>query len=413
MKSPNNITNDNTMVSLVIDDESLYEMREAVAAVQVGNPAATFVKFILTDDKPNGNKQRIPVEEFENLIKTGVFMPIKKAKGYIARGHENSQPIGVITHLRQLANKIIGLAALWSYDNNNDVAEIKARLSNGAPVNLSWEILYDRSDLDQDGVENLRGVALYGATIVGDPAYGGRTPILAMASKWGPAYLKKLPDENFLFVSEDSVRKYPYIDIDGNVDSEELRKIIDTPTIIDEEELRSALVAKAQDILDSLTSSSSTDTMEDSTLDVNELEAKVAELELKVQELTETISAKDEAISSINDELTSLREYKATIEANEARANKLASIKQKFADRGIFKDDSYFADNGDSLIAMDERTFDFVLQELAAFAALTAQAPNNDKQSEASSQIPPLQESDISLGSIKDIGKALRILDVK
>lgn len=155
---------------------------EAFAAISL-NPAVSWAKFILTDDKPNANKQRVPLEEFDNIIKTGIFMPIKMAVGEIADGHSDSLPLGVITHLKKVNNQIHGLAALWERERPEDIEYIKNRYKNGEQLQLSWELLYTDSAIKEDGSAiDLLGVALRAVTLVGMPAYQGRTPIIAVAA---------------------------------------------------------------------------------------------------------------------------------------------------------------------------------------------------------------------------------------
>jgi hypothetical protein len=145
------------------------------------NPLIRWAKFILTDDKPNGNGKAISKNEFSNLVNTGVHQPIKMATGVIKDGHEDSFPIGVITNLTIEDDKIVGLAALWSEERPEDVEYIKEKFDNGEPLNLSWEVKYTESEF-VGAVEYLKNVALRAATLVGRPAYQGRTPILAVAS---------------------------------------------------------------------------------------------------------------------------------------------------------------------------------------------------------------------------------------
>jgi hypothetical protein len=167
------------------------EDKEAFSAINL-NPAVTWTKFVLTDDRPNANKQRVPAEEFENLIKTGVYMPIKMAQGGIKDGHDESRPIGVITHLKKFKNQVIGLAALWSKENPEDVELVKSMYNDKRQLQLSWEILFANSNLTEEGVEELRDTALRAVTLVGMPAYEGRTPILEVAGK----HEDKLEDES-------------------------------------------------------------------------------------------------------------------------------------------------------------------------------------------------------------------------
>ena len=155
---------------------------EAFASVNL-NPTVTWAKFILTDDQPNGNKQRIQQSEFTNLITTGVFMPIKVAEGAIAEGHKNATPLGVISHLKTVKNQVYGLAALWNKERPDEIKAIKKKHANKEALQLSWEVTYADSSLDEDGITDLKDVSLWGVTLVGMPAYKGRTPIIALAEE--------------------------------------------------------------------------------------------------------------------------------------------------------------------------------------------------------------------------------------
>jgi hypothetical protein len=166
-----------------INFETNLTLVDEVAEASISlNPLFRWAKFVLTDDLPNGNKKRIPREEFANIIRTGLYTPIKMKLGGISRGHEFSVPLGVITNLAEEENTVVGLAALWEKEREADVNLIKSMKDNQLPVNISWELYHSDSSLEEDGVEAYRGVVLRAATIVGEPAYKGRTPILKMAS---------------------------------------------------------------------------------------------------------------------------------------------------------------------------------------------------------------------------------------
>lgn len=167
-------------VQLNIEDDE--EFNKAFAALSL-NPTIKWIKFVLTDDKANANKQRIPKDEFTNLIKTGVHMPIKMGMGYIRKGHEFAVPIGTITGLAEQNDQIIGIAALWTREHENEINIIEAMKNDENSPQISWEILYRESSIDEDGVEDLRGTVLSAATVVGDPAYQGRTRIVQVASR--------------------------------------------------------------------------------------------------------------------------------------------------------------------------------------------------------------------------------------
>lgn len=159
--------------------EMSFEQAEATAAVNT-NQSVAWAKFVLTDDKPNNNKQRIPIEEYDNLITTGILMPIKMAQQNPAGNHPDSRPIGVIANLKKEGNLILGLAALWEKENPEDVRLLREMYGAGKPLQLSWEIMYADST-DEDGVQCLKDTALRSTVIVGNPAYAGRTPIIALA----------------------------------------------------------------------------------------------------------------------------------------------------------------------------------------------------------------------------------------
>lgn len=166
-------------VKLISDELEIEEMA-ASASISL-NPNVSWMKFLLTDDRHNANKQRIPREEFANVLRTGLFMPLKMAYGEISEGHANTFPLGVMTHLKTEGNSIEALAALWNKERNEDVEFLRNRYSEGKGIDISWELTYTDEDTEDDGVA-LRNVSMNAATIVGMPAYQGRTPALALSS---------------------------------------------------------------------------------------------------------------------------------------------------------------------------------------------------------------------------------------
>lgn len=168
-----------TQIELIEQD-----LTEAEAAVSL-NPYFQWAKIIVTDDLPNLNNQRIPLDEFANIIKTGVSTPIKMTFAKVSDGHKEAMGkiIGTITQLMQEENKIVALAALWKKERPNDIEMLKDMYNRGTPPNVSWEISFAESQKEDTGVEALYGTALTGLAIVGNPAYAGRTAFVAMASK--------------------------------------------------------------------------------------------------------------------------------------------------------------------------------------------------------------------------------------
>jgi len=421
-----------SVVQLLSNEDVEKQFGEAIASVVAADQVVTWAKFILTDDKPNGNKQRVPIEEFDNIIKSGVYMPIKMALGEIKDGHEDAKPIGVITNLTKLGNKVIALAALWDHERNDDVSTIKSRVNSGQPVNVSWEILYGNSRIE-DGITALLDVMLKAVTIVGIPAYAGRTQLLAVAAKdkkWSPAYIQRLPDNSFLLKTTDGIRYFAYRDETGKIDPSRFPDIMDeiAKAPLPENELKSirhqvkklsTMITSDASLLEVLSEEGDIDT-EEYKLDTKELESKVSELEAKLALANDTLLAKEKeaadalalaeqtkkSVETLEQELTPLRQFKEETEAVAAKATKLSGIKAKFGELGLVKDEQYFVDNTEKLLSMDEGSFDFMLQEMVAFKS-------DGKQSgEAGLKLPKVPvlsgEKDGNLSDPKELAAALR-----
>lgn len=266
------------------------DVDEAFASVSL-NPTFRWCKFILTDDQPNLNKRRIPQDEFENLIKTGIFAPIKMEKSQIG-DHEGSTPIGTITALKKENNYIKGIAALWSKERPEDVAMIKQAYDDGQPLNLSWEVLCEEKVEEPDGVFALKNTALRATTFVRLPAYAGRTPILEVSSAQ------------------------------------------EEQTISEDTELE----------------------------DLEQAKTRIAELEA-------LLAQKDSELAQLKSDNESLASFKNEIEAERIKVEKLESIRTKFVEAGITKEEAYFDTNSEKLLSMDENALDFMLQELVSFAS--------------------------------------------
>ncbi len=310
IKTTNIVTD---IVQLNIETDKLDFPKEVLAAISK-NPTLRWIKFVLTDDAPNANKQRIPKEEFSNLVKTGIHMPIKMSQGYIREGHEYSVPIGSITSLVERDHFVEGIAGLWGKEYPGEVnllQELSA--SDSENPQLSWEILYRGSKIEDDGTEVFLDTALAAATVVGMPAYEGRTPITLMASKESKS--------------------------DYKIKTEELNKM--------EEELK-------------------------------KLQSRVLELEAESKTLTDslaslkeehdTLKAERDTLSTEKDELA---EFKAEIEAAKEKEEKLERVKSLFSESGVelpaeFLDDD---EKREKLLAMDITQLEFLMHDLAIFAS--------------------------------------------
>jgi hypothetical protein len=378
---------------------------EAEAAISL-NPLYQWVKLVVCDDIPNGNKQQIEEAEFPNLIKTGISSPIKMADKKISDGHGAAfgHPIGVISQLKQEGNKLLALAALWKKERPEDVSMLKDMYTSGNPPNVSWEISYSESEL-VDGVEKLKGCILNGLAIVGMPAYQGRTPFIAMSSLdveevtaelgeaavWTRAFIDTLSDSAFLYTEDGgskdgegkitprSLRHFPYRDKTGKIDLPHLRNALASiPQSNVPDDVKTKLENKAKKLLQEANSSTEDNNIEmEKTLEQLEAELKVAQDALAAKQLELDAKAAEFAelktkLETIEPEYTTLKDFKASIDTEKEKVEKLTSIKNKFKEAGLDKDEAYFTEKEETLLKLEEAELDFMIQELAAFKVSSA-----------------------------------------
>lgn len=158
-------------------------LAEFVTEASQHNPDLGWLEFVLTDSKPNANKQGIPAEAFSRLVETGLYMPVKIAEDGIRMDHSNALPLGPITKLESNAEQVKGKAAIWKRERPNIYSLLKDMRDEGEAINISWELAYTQSSEDENGVTWLQDPRLLAATVVGNPAYGGRTQVFSMASE--------------------------------------------------------------------------------------------------------------------------------------------------------------------------------------------------------------------------------------
>ena len=419
---------------LEVDNVEVTDSDKELAASISDNSLISWTKFVLTDSSPNANYQRIPKSEFPSLVRTGVNMPLKMAAGEIRDGHDGATPLGVITNLTVEGNQILALAALWSAERPADISYIKEKLAAKEPVSVSWELLYTDS-VFAEGIEDIYGITLRAATVVGRPAYEDRTPVLAVAArskkkkittprKWSQPYLEQLPDSAFLLIGRERgneiSRLFPYRDLSGNVDVSRLQKsLADTADSNLSENVLKGVRAKAKRLLlvieeaDASVHDESDTILEENTL--NEIEELTGKVEALTNELaaekTKLASAEEkvQTFEQLSEEVNSLREFKAKIVEAEERASKLLNIKTKFEEAGIEKDETYFDEKADVLLGLADESLDFMIQEMKSFSA---KSDEDDDTEGAASKIPNLT-SGANRVAKQDIVEALRNYEKK
>ena len=314
------------MIQYNIDNSE--KVNESFASLLL-NPNVTWAKFILTDDEPNGNKIRIPKEEFSNIINSGIHMPIKMTLGKI-EGHEASMPIGVITHLKEVANRIEGLAALWNSERPEDIGLLKEKKDNDETLNISWEIGYTMTTDSEkyEGVMDLYHTVLKAATLVETPAYEGRTTILALA---------------------------------------EMEK----------------------------------KDMEEKELKIKELEKSLTELQEEKEGLLEKLNSSLASVEELSTEVDGLKEFKSEVESERELAEKMASIRLQFTEAGIEKDEEYFVENSETLLALDEGSLKFLIAEVLAFGKEVEKAKEEAELEEKAEKLPPIVGEEDKLDASK------------
>lgn len=152
------------------------------ASASETNPLQSVIEFVFTDFSPNKNRQGVPQAEAINIIKTGMYMPVKvNFLGEEVAAHKNAVPIGPIIELKEDEDRVIGKAIIWKDEYADLVAYLEKASASEGGVQFSWELYYRNSTKDADGIQWLEGIVVAGIAIVDDPAYSGRTPLLSFA----------------------------------------------------------------------------------------------------------------------------------------------------------------------------------------------------------------------------------------
>lgn len=154
------------------------------ASANQAHPLQTNLDFIFTDFHPNKNRQGVPVSEASNIMTTGLNQPVKvNFTGGKVRGHSSAVPVGPIISMEQQGDKIIGRAIIWKDEYPDLTAYLEEASKDTEGVQFSWELYYQSAEADNSGVNWLQGCIVAATTIVADPAYAGRTHLLALAEE--------------------------------------------------------------------------------------------------------------------------------------------------------------------------------------------------------------------------------------
>lgn len=300
------------------------------------NPMQTYVRFVLTDDKPNANGIRIPKEEFMNLVNSGIFMPIKMALvTEDFKGHFNSVPLGVIAHLEisDSGDEVIGVGVLWNEEFEDEIAVIKERVNKGK-AQLSWEIAFTDEEVERteegERVRVLKGTFLRATTVVDFPAYQGRTPIIEVDTEDDSTHhddRKKKKRKKKKKKSEDIEIETEEVEVEIEVDIE-----IET----DEDEIEESKPIKLP------VETFAGDQEKEKEKNVEKLQKEFDELQEKFDVQTEKLSTETSLVETRDTELQVLQEaneelveYKEAIEAEKERQASIEALRNQFTEAGV------------------------------------------------------------------------------
>jgi len=417
------------------------EELEAFAAEE--DPTKAWIHFIFTDDKSNDNNQRVPVEEFESIVKSGKFMPIKKVAGAEREAdHEGAIPMGAIASLKRVLgenkNTIEGLGTLWKREFPEDIATLKETYDKGEPIDFSWELLYTEEVAEEDGTSALKGCRTRAITIVDLPAYGGRTRALAMASEIDveERLITGVIDKEVVAAADEVAKeaqrkraaKYGIqIRPDGNVtkpkqyahlNDSQFADPVNYAYPIDKEHVLAALRywgkpknkakynAKSRGIITKRMNATA------KRFGVKSVQDKEEKSEMNIKELLEGLEPAEaveavseklkgffeelEELKGHEEELAELRTFKEEREKEEAKATLLKTRLEKMKEAGVEVKDEDLEKKAGLWLSMDDEAFEFHINELVAFSTAIregkASIPNLRGEEEASDTVKTVRE---------------------
>lgn len=282
------------------------------------HPLQSTLTFVFTDFLPNANRQGVPVEEAQNVIDTGLHMPVKlKLSGENAAGHYKAKPIGPITAMRLEGDRIIGEAIVWRDEFPTEVEFLETASAEEGGVQFSWELYHHGDYVDQSGVQWLTGIVTAGIAIVDVPAYRGRTPLLSIAEEM---------------------------------------------TMEDELEQRVAVAAEEHVVVEEVVPTQP--------IAVVEVPPGPTALESAMAEL-DACRAERDALAS---EVVELRAFRAGVEAASARMRLTAVRSAALIDAGIILTDDEFREQADFLLSLSDDAFSAYIKSIASVVSKLSKA---------------------------------------
>jgi len=357
------------------DDYSTAVMYGRAYAEDTPHPLQKKIRFVFTDFMPNGNKQGVPETEAENVIATSLYMPVKiNFDGQASTGHNGAEPIGPIIMLEKEQSQIIGSAIVWTENNEDIVDYLLSASAETDGVQFSWELFYKDSIYDDSGVEWLHGIISAGICIVDDPAYKGRTPLLAIAEQQNAEQQNAEMQE-------------------GN-QMEELQAQVQALT-----ERLYTMMEALYAALDEVQPQANTTNIEE---DFNSLLDKL-------RSMSSQLSEKTTQAETLTQEIESLRQFKAQVESEANRLELIKTRKAALDTAGIKMNEESFAQKEERILAMDEASFEAYVNDLKEVMQQNSTQASNQTKASNNSVIPdPLTHKHDEGITVKDLAEALR-----
>lgn len=358
------------------------------------HPLQTRLSFVFTDFQPNKNNQGVRESEAENIINTGVNMPVKvNFSSNSAKGHFGAIPIGPMTGFAQQDDKIVAEAIVWNSEFPEIVDYMKSAMAEDQDVRFSWELFYRDSDKDSNGIEWLNDIVVGAATIVANPAYGERTPLLSIAEDRIAEIVEKvlerlrsmnMPEEHSQAIAEEEVE-------DTTVNEGEATSFEQI-----EEDVYN-VVSKMYEAIDTLYTALSIAYEESAKDRIN----NGVSLDEAINSILDRVRSMTEASASLESELAELRSYKQGIEETEHKNQVLASRFNILAEAGAAVTEEYIEGNSDFVYGLDDQQFENYVKSIKPFAKKSSKA-------EGRVNIPEPVFTNTNKFSVRDVAKALR-----
>lgn len=328
------------------------------------HPLQTRLSLIITDFEPNRNKQGIPKAEAENILRTALNTPLKiNFDGVDFYGHQGAIPVGpIISAYADIDNGrdvIAGEAIIWN-DVYGEVAEhLKVAFAEG--VGTSWEIYFEDSENDDNGIQWLKNCVFAGTCVVDTPAYGpNRTRLLAIAEELNNRAEQNTEKINMAqTVATDTSAKEASVDTTAVAD-----------TTSDVTSLRTDLSA----VMDTLSNMYSglwqmmdeTDMLEQelATTDMPSMADQLTKLVASIQKRFDALKEKAAKAETAEAELTTLKDSIAQAELEKAKAEKQETRKNALAEVGI----ELTPEKVEFYLAMTDELFTQYVEDLKAVA---------------------------------------------